>query len=137
MGDKMSDWERYHFEERIRDILKSVKYYDPKHHMNPPFLTAYQIAIEFNDRHPEVAKEKQLQVGGAGIGERTSLSQYIAGELSSRIKRGRIAGIEGSFLSNMHLKMLSFKNDDKLVVSSLTKTQYDLSQFRLLPKSLQ
>ena len=39
-------------ENRIRDILASSEYSNPDHHLGRPFLTPYQIAIEFARLHP-------------------------------------------------------------------------------------
>lgn len=43
----MSQWEDFRFEERIRQILQEVTYYREDHHFGRPFLTAYQIGIEY------------------------------------------------------------------------------------------
>jgi hypothetical protein len=41
--------------------------------------------------------EQGHEVGGLGIGTRNSLAQYLAGELSRRIKSGDLATVEGAF----------------------------------------
>ena len=127
----MSRWEEMHIEGSIRAILRDTEYVRPDHHMAPPFLTAYQIAIEFAHRFPDDFQSTGLQVGGQGIGEHSSLAQYIAGELSRRIKNHEIPDIEGGFLSNRHLTGISFNNDGTVIDSSLTDSQFDLSMFRL------
>ena len=130
----MSQWHDMHFQERIRTILGDIQYCRPDHHMAPPFLTAYQIAIEFAQRYPDDFQRTGLQIGGRGIGEHNSLAQYIAHELSTRIGNREIQDIEGSFLSNKHLTELSFVDFESApITSSLTESQYDLSMFRLRP----
>ena len=128
----MSRWEEMQFEERIRTILRETQYYLPDHHLAPPFLTAYQIAIEFALRFPDDFQRTGLQVGGRDIGEHNSLAQYIAVELSRRIRDNRITDIQGGFLSNNHLHEISFDNNGQRLYSSLTESQYDLSMFRLI-----
>ena len=125
----MSNWEEFKFEERIRKILSDIKYFREDHHFGRPFLTAYQIAIEFKKRYPEDFKKIGLPVGGKGIGNRNSLAQYLAGQLSRRFKE--LSDIECAFISNKHLKNLSFDNEGFEIISSLTETEFDLSMFRL------
>lgn len=127
----MSRWEEMQFEERIRSILDEIQYVRPDHHMAPPFLTAYQIAIEFACRFPDDFQTTGLPVGGQGIGEHNSLAQYIAHELSRRIQSQEIRDIQGGFLSNKHLMGISFDNCGTRIDSSLTEGQFDLSMFRL------
>ena len=127
----MSQWEDFRFEERICEILQEVTYYRENHHFGRPFLTAYQIAIEYARRYPDDFRQMGLQIGGRGIGERNSLAQYIAGQLSQRMQSGELPDFEGGFISNNHLLEISFENDNQRITSSLTDTEYDLSMFRL------
>lgn len=70
-------------------------------------------------------------IGGAGTGQQNSLSQYLARELSQRIKAGTVTDIEGLFLSNLHLNDVRFDTDAGVISSSLTQTPYALSLYRL------
>lgn len=118
-------------EARVRVILNDVEGY-PETNSDKPFLTAYQIAIEFNRRFKDEADEIGFQVGGKDIGERNSLAQYLAGQLSQRIVSGELEDIEVAFISNDNLSEISFTNYcEPLIVSSLTSTPYPLSMFRL------
>jgi hypothetical protein len=47
-----------------------------------------------------------LPVGGTGIGTRNSLAQYLAGELSRRIKSGDVTTVEGAFLTPIFTKRI-------------------------------
>lgn len=127
----MSQWNNLKFEERIREILQEVVYYREDHHFGRPFLSPYQIAIEYASRYPADYRETGLDIGGKGIGESNSLAKYIAGQLSRRIQSGELSDIEGGFISNNHLNEISFKNGSIKITSSLTDTEYDLSIFRL------
>lgn len=126
-------WDHYEVEDRIRSILRDVYSHDPHHHFGRPFLTAYQLAIEFNYRHPETVRAMGYaeRIGGADLGSHTSLAQYLAGQLSLRIKNGQLPDIEGAFLSNDHLKDIYFRNKSETVRSSLTGSEYPLSMYRL------
>jgi hypothetical protein len=109
----------------LRDIPDS----STGHPIGCPFLTAYQIAIEFALRHPDEAEQLGFPIGGAGVGQRNSLAQYLAGQLSRNIER--LQEIEGGFLSNQHLHDISFNAAGEIIHSSLTDSGYTLSMFRL------
>jgi hypothetical protein len=125
----MSFWQENNLSEKITQILKEVPEYAP-HHLGYPFLSAYQIAIEFDRRHPDVVGKTTYKVGGAGIGEQNSLAQYLAQNLSRGIKAGRLPHVEGGFISNWHLHDISFDNQGDVIHSSLTGTAFTLSLFR-------
>ncbi|MEL5899107.1 hypothetical protein AAGC94_13675 [Clostridium sporogenes] len=62
----MSHWQNFDFENRIRKILSEITYTsESNHHLNRPFMTAYQIAIKFNSLYPKVADTMGYKVGGA------------------------------------------------------------------------
>ena len=125
----MSIWNDFSLEQRIRDIL-DVAPHRENHHFGRPFLTAYQIAIAFAERHRDDVESIGKETGGRGTGLSHSLAQYIARELSQRIRTHRIIGIEGRFLHGMHLRTLEYRSPDGRVESS-TGTSADLSMFRL------
>lgn len=79
----MSYWEEYNIGDSVNQILVNVE--DDRHYFGRPFLTAYQVAIEFANRYPDIVTRLDKQVGGAGTGEHTSLAQYLALELSKQI----------------------------------------------------
>lgn len=125
-----SKWQQYDIESKLIAILREVPEEAKGHHFGRPFLTAYQIAIEFAQRHPEVVEALGHPVGGEGIGVRYSLANYLAHQLSTRIRDGLIP-VEGVFLSNKHLHAVTFDHNNELITSSLTDTQYTLSMYRL------
>ncbi|MGB5056129.1 MAG: hypothetical protein WBO24_17190 [Nitrospirales bacterium] len=126
-----SKWQELNIEEKIVQILGDIPNTALQYHLGHPFLTAYQIAIEFARRHPEDAEQLDFPIGGVGIGQRNSLAQYLAGQLSKNIRAGRLISIEGGLLANQHLNDISFDVDGKAIHSSLTDTGFMLSMFRL------
>lgn len=126
----MSFWQEHDMETKVLAILRDVPEDAEGHHLGRPFLTAYQIAIEFAHWHPDVVAALGLPVGGAGAGQHNSLSQYLAKQLSDRVRDGHIP-VEGGFLSNLHLNDITFNNDNSTITSSLTGTNFTLSMFRL------
>ncbi|MCL4266068.1 MAG: hypothetical protein KJ069_22855 [Anaerolineae bacterium] len=125
-----SKWQQYDIEVKLMNILRETPDEAGGHHFGRPFLTAYQIAIEFAQRHPEVVTALGHPVGGQGIGVHYSLASYLAQQLSVRIRDGLIP-VEGGFLSNKHLHAIAFDHNDELIISSLTNTQFTLSMYRL------
>ncbi len=128
----MSTWKDLSLYDKISAILTDVPDYLDSHHFKRPYLTAYQIAIEFSIKYKNDYEKIGLQVGGKNIGSKTSLAQYFSKQLSDRIKSGEIKDIEGAFISNEHLKDISFKINGDEIHSSLTETQFTLSMYRKL-----
>ena len=126
----MSLWQQHDIESKVLAILRDDRYSDTEHHMGAPFLTAYQITLEFAKRHPETVEALGYPIGGLGTGERFSLSTYLARRLSERVNQGDIP-VEGAFLSNWHLIDITFRDGENIITSSLTGTTYTLSMFRL------
>lgn len=124
-------WEALNIDEKIIKILRDVPDARREHHFGRPFLTAYQVAIEFARLYPHDAAEIGLPIGGLGAGERQTLAQYLANGRSRRIKAGRLEGVEGGFLSNQNLHDISFNTGEETIQSSLTDTKFPLSMFRL------
>jgi hypothetical protein len=127
----MSHWQDLNIEDKVFQILRDIPNVAPEHHLGCPFLTAYQIAIEFAQRHPDDFELLDLPIGGADIGQHNSLAQYLANQLSININAGILTRIEGGLLSNQHIKELSFHNDAAIIHSSLTSIGFTLSIFRL------
>jgi hypothetical protein len=125
----MSLWEKYTMEARIADIL-DIQSHNPAHHFGRPFLTPYQIAIEFRRRFPQDFEAIGKPLGGKGTGQQDSLAQYIALELSKRIGDHKIANIEGRFLHRANLHSLQYEDNGQIIESSSMQS-YDLSMFRL------
>ncbi len=127
----MNKWQELDIERKIIGILHDTPDADPMHHLGLPYLTAYQIAIEFARLYPDDAAQLDFPIGGADVGQRYSLAKYLAGQLSKKIRAGQLPQIEGGFLSNQHLNDISFHVDKETIHSSLTNTNFMLSMFRL------
>ena len=125
----MSIWQRYAIEPRIREILASVPY--DGHHFGRAFLSAYQIAIAFEQLHTHDASLIAKPVGGKDAGRHDSLAKYFANQISKRISNGTLTGIEGRYLNGRFLKSLQYNNRSKTVASSLGEA--NMSMFRLAP----
>lgn len=128
-----SFWERVEVEDKVRTILAAVPRAGSPDAYGRPFISAYQLAIEMDVRYPEVRRELNVPIGGAGSGQPNSLAQYLAQQLASQI-RGSSGDypIEGAGLSPLHLADIEFRLPDGTVIrSSNTEAGWDLSMFRL------
>lgn len=96
----------------ISAILSDVHEYKEMHHLGRPFMSAYQIAIEYYKRYPEQVDELSLPVGGESVGAHESLAQQIARFLSQAINEGRASNIEGGFISHSSIKSWDFFDPD-------------------------
>ena len=129
----MSVWEEQGVEAAVLEALHELGTHgDGGHHFGRPWVTAYQVAIAVHAAHPGIAEALRVTIGGSGTGARNSLAQYLARELSGRIKRdGASYPVEGSFISNKHLTSLTYQDaTGQAITSSLTGSGYDLSLFR-------
>lgn len=126
----MSQWNKLDMDTKIAQVL-NVQSHEPNHHFGRPFLTPYQIAIKFEKMFASEFQTINKPVGGKGTGQQDSLAQYIAHELSRRIKSGDIVNIEGRFLHCANLRSLEYEDDNGQLIASSAQQAYDLSMFRL------
>ncbi|MFJ4103914.1 hypothetical protein [Amycolatopsis japonica] len=127
-------WQRLEVEDKVREVLREGAAASRHvHHLGRPYVTVYQLAIRLHSKYPDVATELGFEVGGVGIGRHNSLAQYLARELSVRIREGGDDfPVEGAFLSNDRIAALTFVGTDGgHITSSLTDSGDPLSLFRL------
>jgi len=126
-----SKWDQLQMGSKIIQILSDAQSHNIGHHFGKPFMTSYQIAIEFRQRFPKDFQTIGKEIGGKGIGQHNSLAQYIARELSNRIKNGKIQNIEGRFLWRKHLHTIQYDSGN---IESSSMQAFDLSIFRIADK---
>lgn len=128
----MSIWAEQNVEDKVLAVLGDVPTVNDTHHFGRPYMSAYQLAIGLHRRYPEVAEALGQEVGGAGVGSRNSLSQYLAKRLSDHIRDDGMYPVEGAFISNKDVLRLTFEAPNgEVLTSSVTGSGYDLSMFRL------
>lgn len=128
----MSVWVDHDVETKVIEVLQDVPAGTPFHHFGGPYLTAYQLAIEFNRRYPHVAAALGQPIGGAGVGQQNSLAQYLARELTRHINAHPSFPVEGAFISSQDVQSFVFDSPLGSVTSSVTGSGFDLSMFRLI-----
>lgn len=126
-----SKWQQYELEALLIAILSGVASRpEAGHHLGPPYLTAYQLAIELQDQHPEVARALGYPLGGQGTGQQTSLAQYLGRELSRRIHTGEITQIEGTLFQTCIWPRCRSSTTVQEIKSSLAGMGFDHTLFR-------
>ena len=121
-------WTELNLEEKVLRIL-NVRSHAPKHPFGRPFQTPYQIAIAFKKLYPDDFKKIGKPLGGKHTGQQDSLAQYLALQLSRRVKNGSMPNVEGRFFHRKYLIGLTYDNDGQVAESSAEQA-YDLSMFR-------
>jgi len=130
----MSEWEDLGIQSKVEEILRSVSGENPEHHFGSPFLTTYQIAIDYALQFPEDLERMEYEVGGKDTGVHYSLAQYLALQLSTKIKSGEIKNIEGRFISSRYVSSFVFDSGDIHCESAISGRHGSLSMFRLIIK---
>ena len=117
--------------DHLRQILASCPEYEPDHPLGRPFMSAYQIAIRFAEKHPNHNLVRTLPLGGEGTGTHQSLTQRIARFLSQAIQDETAGNIEGGFISHDCVDDFSFHHKDGPVRVSTLTTAHAHSIFRV------
>lgn len=127
----MSKWEELGIETMVTEILQAA--YWPEGNVGYYFLTAYDLALEVNQRDPSVLEKLgNYPLGGKGAGGRVSLVQYLAQQLSSRINSGHITHIEKAFLYRKNLLSIHYKHGKETIESSNAGSAFDHSMYRYI-----
>lgn len=129
----MSEWEDLNILNKVEAILEQASRDSQVHHFGGPFLTAYQIAISYAELYPEDLERMEYDIGGKDTGVHYSLAQYLAQQLSTKIKSDEIKTVEGRFISNRYVSNFIFDHGDIHVESSVTGKHASISMFRLKP----
>jgi hypothetical protein len=124
----VTKWEEFDVLEKVCEALAEVA--APANGSGRPYLTAYQLAIKVDRAHPDLKGHFGGQVGGVGIGQHNSLTEYLAGRLT------QLAGddfpVERASLSGDDVATMSFKaTGGGEIANSLLGTEYPTSLFRL------
>ena len=127
----MSIWKDFDFEQRILRILRDVRHYKRFHRFGLPFLTVYQIAIEYARLYPEDFRQIGRPIGGKGANISNSLTHYIAWELSKRIQSGTLPMVEGAFIAPSHQAGFFFRYGRRRISAYTGGSSRELPMFRL------
>lgn len=117
--------------DHLQPILENSPEYEADHHLDRPFMSAYQIAIRFAGEHPNHHLVRTLPVGGERTGTHQSLAQRNALFLSRAIRDGPAGNIDGGFISHEYAEDFSFGHQRGQVRVSTLQTARAHSIFRV------
>jgi hypothetical protein len=124
----MNYWEDLGLEEKVLKILSEMPLFERARHFGRPFLTSYQIAIEFARRYPHDFAQMAMAIGGEEhIHQQGSLAQYIAQHLSAAVKAHH-PHLEGGILTYLHLEDMTFDYESEIIRPS----RFPVAMFRYL-----
>jgi hypothetical protein len=124
----MSSWQKCGMEDKIVEALGEVEK-NGAHAFGISYVTAYQIAMILDAKHPDLLAELDMQLGGEG--QPRSMARYVANNLSRAIGANANFPIEGAFLSTRNVDEISFNAPGGTQVLSTAAGNYNLSMFRL------
>lgn len=126
-----SEW-KDNFEHRVITLLQSDHFgLRESHHFGIPFVSAYQIAVAFEDHYPEICQRYGKGIGSDYKGM-SNLAAYIARQLSQNIKSD-VEGypVEGVWLSGEGLADLHFWYQDEICTGKPNTEYGSYSLYRL------
>jgi hypothetical protein len=126
-------WDQHNVTGLIRDILRSVPQHT-QYSAGRPFMTTYQLAIEFANRHPQVASALAPSTGGQGQGP-FALTTYIARWLPQRIRTQSEPDLELAFLAPLHLSTLECDNNGVPMAATTNQAGWNSTMFRFIDNS--
>ena len=115
---------------RVTDILSANASSEDDHHFGASFVTAYQLAILLKARYPAVFERFGHPLGGRGADDHVGFAQYIAGQLSQRIRSGEIAFVEGRFLSYEQVQHLEFDDAGLPIIAASNRPRVSMFRYR-------
>jgi hypothetical protein len=126
-------WDQHNVTALVRHILATVPA-ESRHGTGRPFLTAYQIAIEFDRQFPVVTAALGQALGGQGQGP-FALTTYLARWLPDRIYIRGITDIELGFLSPLHMTRLEFLSGEATMTATTHQAGFATTMFRLIDEN--
>lgn len=127
----MSFWQDNDLTPKIERLLQRFEADPDALYLGRPWLTSLQLAIEFEQEYPGIARLLGFEVGGAGVREQASLAHYLAHEIMTRIVTGRLPTVEASFLYHGHLMSLPYRYRGNPIESTIEEDHFDLALIRL------
>jgi hypothetical protein len=130
MEVNVSKWDQHNLTGLFRDILRSVPP-EPTYGVGRSFLTTYQLAVEFNNRHPQVIAALGQSIGGQGQGP-YAFTTYVAKELARRAGTADAPDIELRFLAPLHLSNLECDNNGEPMTATTPQAGWNTTMFRYI-----
>ena len=102
----MDLWEKCGLDDKLVKVLEAIPGGADAEFFGRPYVTVHQLAVELDQRYPEVRRELDVPLGG-GATRHAGLVDYLGKELIEKIKRfGDVYPIEAAQLSALRFREL-------------------------------
>lgn len=123
-------WDQYDVTNCVRQILRSYTP-DTTYSTGRPFLTTYQLAIEFTHQFPQIANTITASTGGEGHGP-YALTTYLARWLPDRITNRGVTDIELRFLAPTHISSIQLDSGQTIISTTTDQAGFNSTMFRAI-----
>lgn len=128
----MTLWDRLGMDDKLVKVLKEIPPGPDASDFGPAYVTIHQLAVELDQRFPEVRKQLDVPLGG-GSTRHAGLVELLGKELVDKIKRyGDVYPIEAAQLSAVRFRELRLRGPGGRDLVGASKA--DLPLIRLRPK---
>ncbi len=128
----MTLWDKLGMDDKLIKVLKEIPPGPDAAEFGPAYVTIHQLAVELDQRFPEVRKQLDVPLGG-GATRHAGLVELLGKELVDKIKRyGDVYPIEAAQLSSVRFREVRLRGPGGRDLVGASKT--DLPLIRLRPK---
>lgn len=128
----MTLWDKLGMDDKLIKVLGDIPPGPDASEFGPAYVTIHQLAVELDQRFPEVRKQLDVPLGG-GANRHSGLVELLGKELVDKIKRyGDVYPIEAAQLSSVRFRELRLRGPGGRDLVGASRT--DLPLIRLRPK---
>ena len=128
----MTLWDKLGMDDKLVKVLKEIPAGPDAGDFGPAYVTIDQLAVELDQRFPEVREQLDVPLGG-GATRHAGLVELLGKELVDKIKRyGDVYPIEAAQLSAVRFRELRLRGPGGRDLVGAAKT--DLPLIRLRPR---
>jgi hypothetical protein len=127
----MTLWDKLELDDKLVKVLKDIPPGPDAGDFGPAYVTIHQLAVELDQRFPEVRRQLDVPLGG-GATRHAGLVELLGTELVAKIKRyGDVYPIEAAQLSSVRFRELRLRGPGGRDLVGASRT--DLPLIRLRP----
>ena len=128
----MTVWDKLGMDAKLIKVLEEIPPGPDAEEFGRAYVTIHQLAVELDQRFPEVRKQLDVPLGG-GATRHAGLVELLGKELVDKIKRyGDVYPIEAAQLSSVRFREVRLRGPGGRDLVGASKT--DLPLIRLRPK---
>ncbi|HET6711594.1 MULTISPECIES: hypothetical protein [unclassified Amycolatopsis] len=128
----MTLWDKLGMDDKLVKVLQEIPPGPDAEEFGRAYVTIHQLAVELDQRFPEVRKQLDVPLGG-GATRHAGLVELLGKELVDKIRRyGDVYPIEAAQLSSVRFREVRLRGPGGRDLVGASKT--DLPLIRLRPK---